>query len=152
MSTLDRAIDSYLDVIQPVEVLRQQQANARVIDLAAGINPEALAPHLTPLVVRWGPSDTGRWPIARSGQAVMLRACAETPPSSGPATVTVTVLTEFSGSETIATLTIPQNQQFGAVALAYDLPAGAWVGATVTTANGASGVSIALTVSVGGST
>lgn len=148
MAQMTRSIDAFLETLQPAAMLKQQAATARVIDLAGGIAPDALAPHLAPLVLRWGPSDTGRWPVARSGTAVRLWACAETAPTSGPAMVTLTLLTEFAGSETIATLTIPINQQFASTALAYDLPASSWVGATVTTANGASGVSIAVTVSV----
>lgn len=157
MSRMDAAADLFLESIYSGEELRHDAAVRRVVERSERIVPNAIAPFLAPLVLRWGPSDTGRWPIARSGRGVMLRACAETPPSSGPATITLTVLTEFSGVESITTLTIPQGQQFGAKALPatdplFVFPAGAWIGAAVTTANGASGVSIALTVNIGGTT
>lgn len=150
MSSMTRAIDQYLEATQPADVVKHNAAMRRVIDPAEGINPAAVAPHLTPLVLRWGPSDTGRWPVARSGKAVRLWACAETPPSSGNAIVTFTVLTEFAGVTTIGTLTIPNGQQIASRAITYVLPANAAIGATVTTANGASGVGTAVFIDTGG--
>ena len=150
MSHMNRIADQFLEAIQPAAIVKHDAAIRRVIDPAEGINPTAVAPHLTPLVLRWGPSDTGRWPVARSGRAVRLWACAETPPSSGNAIVTFTVLTEFAGVTTIGTLTIPNGQQIASRAIAYDLPANAAIGATVTTANGASGVGTALFIDTGG--
>jgi hypothetical protein len=152
MPKLDRAIDQMLTAIQPAETLRQQAATARVIDLAGGINPAALASHLAPLVLRWGPSDTGPWPVARSGRAYRLWACATTAPDLGPATITFSVLTEYSGEEPIGTLTIPINQQFASTAIVYDVPGNSAVLATVTTANGAGGVGSAIFIDTGGTT
>ncbi len=148
MSRLDRVVRElgYLAAMEPADELRRRKVVADVVDLAGGINRTAMLPHLPADRLRWGPGDTGRVPTVQSGRAVMLRAAAETPPSTGNATITLTTLTEFAGVQTIGTLAIPKGQQFGAEALDVELPAGTWVGATVTTANGASGVSIALTV------
>ncbi len=150
MSDLSRAlIDAgWADAVLPADHLQYQEALRRVVDPTGRILETAAKPFRTPVGFRWGPGDTGRWPMIRAGMAVLLRAFATTAPSSGNATVTMTWVSESTGGESL-TLTIPQGRQFREVVIAAPIPAGAWVGATVTTANGASGVSIGATIETG---
>ena len=136
----------WAEAVIPATELQQGQANKRVIDQTGAMIADAIAPYLRGERFDWGPGDTKRQPTEKAGSLFLIRAYAGTAPSTGDATITVTMVTE-SGSETIATVRIPDGQQFSdpdtAEGLPYAVPAAAWLGATVTTANGASGVNIA---------
>lgn len=133
------------------ETLQYQQALEQAVDPTGKVIRTAL-PANTPLVFDWAPSDTSRKATARAGTLVMLRAYASTAPSTGDAVITLTMVTEASGTETLATVRIPDDAQFSnpdtLTGIPYPVPAGAWLGATVTTANGASGISISATMEV----
>lgn len=133
------------------ETLRQQAAVDMAIDITGKVNPAAL-PSSTPLALSWGPSDTRRIATSRAGTVVMLRAFATTAPSTGDAVITLTSTTETGGTETLATVRIPNSTQFSdadsIVGLPVPVPAGAWLYASVTSANGASGVSIGCTIEI----
>lgn len=135
-----------LDTLQPVEQMRQREDVAMVIMRGGGIFPEAAAPLRTPPVLRWGPSDTGPFPVAQNSTAELFWAYAATPPNLGNCVVTLTMITRGEGEKAIGSLTIPNGEQFGETPLNYVLPARAAVFATVTTANGASGVTRAVFV------
>ena len=128
-------------------MLRQQEAVAVAIDPTGKVTPYA-APKLPPIDYTWGPSSTTRYRVPRATTLVLLAAYATTAPSSGDATVEVTATTETGGTETIATLTIPEDSQFADTIPNVAVPAGAWLYGSVSTANGASGVNISVTLEV----
>ena len=137
-----------LDTLQPVEQMRQNQAVRQVIDLGGGVFPSAASPFRTPLTHTWSPSDTGRKRAAQSGTIVTFAAHAAIAPSTGNCIVTLTMVTEAEGLRTIGTCQITNGASIGETPLNELIPSGAWLGATVTTANGASGVSISVTQKV----
>ena len=137
------------EAIQPARAIRQAQAVAVVVDETGKINRSAVAPFLPPIAFQWASGSTSRQRVPRAGTIVLLAAFASTAPSTGDATVTLTQMTEASGEETIATLRIAEDAQFGDAQPMVQVPAGAWLGAIVTVANGASGVSISCTMNVG---
>ncbi len=139
----------FAEALQPAEILRQQEANKRVIDVTGSINTKAANPFRTPLVMHWASGDTSRKRVARAGTVALLGAYASTAPSSGDAKVTLTSATAASGTETLIVLTIPVGSQFADVTTAISVPSGSWLSATVTTANGVAGVSISVTINQG---
>lgn len=136
-------------VLQPAAELRQQQANARVIDETGAISRQAAAPFRTPLAMHWAPSDTSRKRVARAGSVALLAAYASTAPTTGDAKITLTSMTALSGVETLVVLTIPQGESFAEVSSLIAVSSGAWIGTVVTTANGAAGISVSVTISQG---
>jgi hypothetical protein len=149
---LRRAVrqSGYYDTIDPAEEVRLRQAARTVIDPGGGVNRAAILPYLTPLAFRWPPGDSSWWPVVMPCRLVMGWARAEAAPGGGNCIVTFSYETERDGiSEGITTITpalsITSGRRFGTVQLAVELNAGSWVRATVSTASGASGVSIALT-------
>jgi hypothetical protein len=135
--------------IQPPDTIRQLAATKTVIDETGAINPPAAAPFRSPQTMQWAPGGTNRQRVTRAGTISLVAAYASTAPTTGNATVTVTQVTEAGGTDTIATLTIPDESQFADATPQVAVPAGAWLLASVTTANGASGVSIALDIRTG---
>lgn len=140
----------YWDIVDPIEDAMLRAAVRQVIDLAGGIQESAAAPLRNPLELRWQPNDTGRCRAARAGTAVLFAAWAETPPSTGNATVVLTMATALQGSTEIGRLSITQGRNVGELALAVPVPAGAWFGVAVGPANGAGSVSCSLTITTGG--
>ena len=127
-----------LDELLPEKVLLLESGVEKVVDPSGKIYAGPLAPHLTPLVLSWGPSDTKRIPLARSGTIVRLWAYADSPPTSAAATISLTSVSEYDGEDTVDTLSIPKNQQFASKSMSVLTDAGTWLGAVVTAANGAS--------------
>lgn len=152
MSNLDRIVrnSGVLDRLRPLDAIKQQRADAQVIDEAGRINPAAAAPFRTPLALHWSPGSTARQRAAQAGTAVLLAAHAATPPTTGNCTITLTMVTAVMGVTTIGTCQITSGQTIGETQLAYPVPAGSWLGAVVSQASGASGVSISLTIKAGG--
>jgi len=150
MSGLQRIVreSGLVDVLRPADQVRQQAAVGRVIDPAGGLHPRALAPYLPPLVMTWPQGSTQRHRAAAAGTAVLLAAYAVTPPSTGNAIVTLTLVSPSQGLTTIATCQITQASSFGEAQLDYPIPAGAWLHAALTTPAGASAVSTSLTVRI----
>ena len=134
--------------LEPQRDLRQRQAAAMAIDINGKVIPRA-APAPTPMSYSWGPSSTTRYRAARACLLTLVDAYATTAPTTGDAIVTITMTTEAGGTETIATATIPDESQFATPETPnIPVPAGAWIYASVTTANGASGVSISTTLEI----
>lgn len=139
---LEREIDRLVEALSPADAVRHGVATAQVVDKAGAINRAAILPYLPPLVARWHPSDSGGWPVPIPATVTRLMARASTPPSTGNATITLTVHAPGGGTAT-ETLLILQGDSTSDAGIALDAPNGAWLTATVTTANGASGISIA---------
>ena len=151
---LERALTHFARVAEPPVVLQQRQAVGVAIDPATGTVYANALPSSTPLDPSWGPGDAlRRYRTPRAGNVSMLAAFCTTPPSTGDAVITLTKTTETGGTETIATVRIPRGKQFSdpetLIWQARDVPAGAWLGASVTTVNSASGVNIGATVDIG---
>jgi hypothetical protein len=135
-----------------VQTIRQLESLRMAVDENGKVLPPAL-PASTPLDPSWGPGDAlKRYRTARAGTVAILDAFAATAPSTGDALITLTKTTPTSGTETIATVRIPNGSQFAdpetLIWQARDVPAGAWLNAVVTTPNGAGSVSIACTLEV----
>lgn len=137
-----------VDALLPRARIEHEQAVAQAIGPTGDLLPRAVRQVRTPLVLAWAPGDTHRQRVARPGVLATLAAHCATPPSSGTAVVTVTQVTATAGASTIAILSIPQGEAIAEAGLDVAVPAGAWIGATLTTAAGASGVSTSLTVEV----
>lgn len=139
-----------LDALVPREQERLLQAVRQTIGPLGEINPNMARPFKASQVMQWDPGNTGRQRVGTAGQVIILAAYAATPPSTGDAVVTLTHLNELTSEETLATVTIPQGASFSSfeslVGCPSDVLAGAWLGASVSTANGASGVSISVTI------
>jgi hypothetical protein len=150
MADLGRIVrgSGLLDVLRPADELRHSLAVQTVVDRSGRITEEAARSVRTPMRMDWTPGETGRKPAQAPGRAVLLRAYAETAPTSGNCTVTVTMVTALAGEATLGTVQITQGYQFGEAVIAEDVPAGAWLGREVTVASGASGVSVSCTVEV----
>jgi hypothetical protein len=134
-----------LDTLNPLDRMRLERALLEVIDMAGGIRPEAAAPFRTPITYTWGPSDTRRQRAAQAGTIVSLSAYAETPPDSGNCIVTLTAVSAVEGEQVLGTCQITKGASIGEAQIQRSIPEGAWLKATPTTANGASGVSISVT-------
>jgi hypothetical protein len=134
----------------PTHELQQNYANTRSIGRDGSIFREAVEPFLRGEKVSWGPSDTRKQPIEKAGDLYLITAYATTAPSTGDATITITMTTEAGGTENIGTVRILDGYNFSdpdtMEGVPYPVPANAWLGGTVTTANGASGVNIAALV------
>lgn len=148
MSSLDRAAREFVESVFPADAAIQEQAVARVIDTAGRIDRRALATHLTPITMDWSPGSSQRIRCPRAAQAVLLAAHAVTAPSTGACIVTLTLASAVMGESTIGTVEIPSGQNIGEATIGYAVPAGAWLRASVTTANGAGTVSASLTLRV----
>ncbi len=129
--------------------LRHQESIRHTIDPTGAIIGAAAAPFRTPVLLSWSPGSTQYQPSPRAGTAAMLRARCVTAPTTGDATVSLTMETEFSGADVVATMTIPLGSRFADTVLTVPTDAGAWFLASVTTANGTAGVSLALTIDLG---
>ncbi len=135
----------------PRRELRHRDAVQRVIDVTGAINDRSAAPFRSPQSITWKPADTGGDAAVRAGSAVLIRAYATTAPTTGDATITVTKVTEFGGSDALPAVTIPKGSQFGDVVITVPVEAGAWFTRAVTVANGAAGISVQLVINHGGS-
>ena len=135
--------------LYPPELIRQLQALAQVVDPSGSIVPSKAAPFRTPLVLAWPVGVTGKQRSARAGTGVLLAAHANAAPTTGDCIVSLTEQTATSGTTTVAQVRIPINKQIGEDEITVPILAGGWYGVTVTTANGASGISVSLTVNVG---
>ena len=141
-----RAAAAYFDQTMPADQLQHEAALREAIDLAGRPVRERFRGLLPPLVLQWVPGDTGFRALARAGRTSLALARAETAPTSGACVITLAWESAAQGLTTLETVRIPQGSRFGQATFQRDLPAGAWVRAVVTSAGGASGVSVALTV------
>lgn len=148
---LDRAMKRLATTLEPPTVLHQREATRRAVDVQGRLTPQAIADARDPQTIVWKPADTGGDAAVRAGTATLIRAYATTAPTAGTAgaTITITKVTEFGGSEDLPTVNIPAEVNFGTEVIATPVEAGAWFVRTVTTANGASGISVQLVIQPG---
>ena len=142
-----RAITTLARTIEPPDLLRQRQAVHVAIDDQGKVNPKSAAALRSPIDFHWGPDDTGGRRAPRASRLVLLSAYAGTPPSTGNATVTYTLITPLLTDD--VTLTIPNGEQFADSTtnpVTLDIPAGGILFAAVTDAQGAADVSIFTTL------
>lgn len=142
---LDDELKRLVEVVSPAESALWQQGAEQVITRSGGIDRSALLALLPPVRFDWGPGDVRRIAAETSCQTAMIRAHATTPPTGARCIVTVSMETEVQGQEVLGTVEIPQGQRIGSRQLAVEIPNGAWLSASVTTAGGASGVSTTMT-------
>lgn len=144
----ERSIENMLDTVFPVDRERHIDGVLHAIDEAGRPDRASFRSILPPEKLEWPTGATGTFvATARAGRAVLAVARAGTAPSGGACIVTLSWESAAQGLTTIGTIRIPQGQRFGQSGpseIGADLPAGAWVRAQVTTANGAANVSAAL--------
>lgn len=143
--SFDDAIRQIADVLVPRETLEHQQASRVAIGPDGRVTPEGLRGLRETQDLQWAPAEAGRKRVKVAGNMVIVAAHCATPPSSGDAIVTITQVSA-AGSGPSVTLTIPNGQAIAEVAVSVPVRAGAWVSSSVTTANGASGVSTSIVV------
>jgi hypothetical protein len=135
--------------LQPPEVLRQLESLSRTVDPTGALFPSAAAPFIVPHVFQWGPGSTQRQRVARAGKLTVMAAYAATAPTTGDAIITMSRITSSSGATNIASLVMDKGTQFAEASFDISLPGGAWILATLSTANGAANVSMSASVSGG---
>lgn len=144
---LSRSLQRLALTLEPPTLLQQREANSRAIDRTTGrMTSPALADARDPQTITWKPADTGGDAAVRAGLATLIRAYATTAPTTGDAVITVTKVSEFSGSDPLPTVTIPKGSNFGTAVIADPVEAGAWFTRAVTAAEGASGISVQLVI------
>ena len=144
-----RAMADLMATMYPAEQLRRQAAVAEAIDPAGRITPRAAAPLRRPQDLQWGSGDTRSKRVAAPGTATLIAARCDTAPSSGACVVAVSWESETTGLTALGECRIPPGGRFGEATIPAEvatLPAGAWVRAQVTAANGATGVDISLMI------
>lgn len=139
----------FFDAILPGDRLRHDRSVRRAIDEAGRISDEAAKAFREPVTFDWGPSDLTRHRVARFATLVLVGVHATKPPS-GLCEVTVTMQTTAGVvSLTKAQLPVGMAQVDVPLDVPQGVPAGARLHASVTTAGGASGVSISAELQAG---
>ena len=116
------------------------------IDASGQVTWDAIYQVLPAQNLTWAPGDAGLKPVSPQGTITIVRAYCATAPDSGPATITITRVREFASEEVVATLRIAEGSQFAIDHPYAPVEANDWLKATVTDAQGASGVSIGVAV------
>lgn len=149
----DASIKEAINLIWPVQRERHVDGALLAIDEAGRPNREYFRSILPPEKLDWATGETGKFiATARAGRSVLAIARAGTAPSTGACIITLRWESAAQGLTTIGTVRIPNGQRFGQSGpeqIGASLPAGAWVQAQVSTANGASNVSVSLVLEKG---
>ena len=149
----DASIKEAINLIWPVQRERHVDGALLAIDEAGRPNREHFRSILPPEKLDWATGETGKFiATARAGRSVLAIARAGTAPSTGACIITLRWESAAQGLTTIGTVRIPNGQRFGQSGpeqIGASLPAGAWVQAQVSTANGASNVSVSLVLEKG---
>lgn len=135
----------------PPQMLRHLEAVFRAVDQTGRLTDRTARPFRTPLVLRWAPGGTDRQWTGRAGIVTLVTAHCLTAPTTGDAVVTFTMERREGGVQNLGTLTIPEGQTMADETLNVAVPSSAWLAQSVTTANGASGVSVAAMIDLGAS-
>jgi hypothetical protein len=125
---------------------KHQLVVEQVVDRTGHIIYEAAKPFQTALRMDWSPGDGGRKRAQQAGMVVLLSAYAETPPSTGNCIVTLTAVSAVEGEQELGTCQITNGSSIGEIAINRSITAGTWLKAVPITANGASGISISVTI------
>lgn len=149
----DASIKEAINLIWPVQRERHVDGALLAIDEAGRPNREYFRSILPPEKLDWATGETGKFiATARAGRSVLAIARAGTAPSTGACIITLRWESAAQGLTTIGTVRIPNGQRFGQSGpeqIGASLPAGAWVQAQISTANGASNVSVSLVLEKG---
>lgn len=149
----DASIKEAINEIWPIQREGHLNAVMEAIDEAGRPNREYFRSILPPEKLDWATGETGKFiATARAGRSVLAIARAGTAPSTGACIITLRWESAAQGLTTIGTVRIPNGQRFGQSGpeqIGASLPAGAWVQAQVSTANGASNVSVSLVLEKG---
>lgn len=149
----DASIKEAINLIWPIQRERHVDGALLAIDEAGRPNREYFRSILPPEKLDWATGETGKFiATARAGRSVLAIARAGTAPSTGACIITLRWESAAQGLTTIGTVRIPNGQRFGQSGpeqIGTALPAGAWVQAQVSTANGASNVSVSLVLEKG---
>ncbi len=137
------------EALMPRATLRQMEAVGRVIDPTGDIDPRKADPFRTPRYLDYAVGTTPYQRAGRAGTLALVNVRCNAAPSAGDATITVTIESQLSGTDTYP-VTVPQGDTYADTVLAVPVNATDWIAVAVTTANGASGVSASLTISLGG--
>ena len=152
----ERAIADMLDTLYPVEREKHIEAMMKALDARGNPSRDYFRTILPPEKLDWATGETGKFiATARAGKSVLAVARAGTAPSTGACIITLRWESEVQGLTTLGTVRIPNGQRFGQsgpTEIGASLPAGAWVQAVVSTANGASNVSVMLALETGATT
>lgn len=142
-----------VDTLLPTDDLKHQQAMKQAIDKTGAVVPRVADPFRTPITLDWGASPR-RKRVPLSGRAVLLSAYADTPPTTGSCVCILTMVTRETAETEIGRVNILKGTNEQSIALAHDVPNGAWLKGSVLDAQGASDVDINVTISVatGGTT
>lgn len=136
--------------MQPAEELRLMDAVKRVIDPTGKIVGKAAAPFRTPRFLDFTVGTTLPQRAGRAGTLALVSVRCGTAPSTGDAVITVTKESALSGSETYD-VTVSNGETYSDMILAEPVNASDWFGVAVSSAEGASGVSASITITIGGS-
>jgi hypothetical protein len=137
------------EALQPRQSLELQEAARRVIDPTGKIQPQAATPFRTPRFLDYAVGTTPPQRVGRAGTLTLASIRCGTAPSTGDATITVTVESLLEGADAHV-VTVPNGDTYADAPLAVPVNASDWIGVAVTSAEGASGVSASLTVTIGG--
>jgi hypothetical protein len=140
---LDEELKALIEDLLPADEEQRKQVLRNVVNRSGGFERDAILPYLPTLKSRWRPGETDPDYIPQVSQIVRFVARASAPPTTGNCIVTLSVETPGSGITPIGTVTILQGQLKGETGLSYDVPGGSWLFASVTTPNGATGVTSA---------
>jgi len=119
------------------------------MDTQGQITARAAKPFRTPLTFDWHSSVAQRLRSPRAGTAVMIGVHAVTPPSSGQLIVRISQETDTSGETVLTTVYVPSGTKMFEQSVTLDILAGSWLSMLVESFNGASSVSVSMTVNVG---
>jgi hypothetical protein len=137
------------EALQPRQSLELQEAVRRVVDPTGKILPPAANPFRTPRFIDFDVGTTRKRRVGRAGTLTLASVTCDTAPSTGDATITITVTSELEGAESYV-VTVPQGETDTDHTMAVPVNASDKIAMAVTSAEGASGVSATLTVNLGG--
>jgi len=137
------------EALMPRATLRQMEAVGRVIDPTGDIDPRKADPFRTPRYLDYAVGTTPYQRAGRAGTLALVSVRCSTAPNTGDATIMVTIESQINGTETYP-VTVPQGSATWDEVMAVPVNATDWIGVAVTTANGASGLSTSLTITIGG--
>lgn len=137
------------EALMPRAALRQMEAVGRVINPTGDIDPRKADPFRTPRYLDYAVGTTPYQRAGRAGTLALVSVRCNAAPSTGDATIMVTIESQLSGAETYP-VTVPKESATWDEVMAVPVNATDWIGVVVTTPSGASGVSASLTISLGG--
>ncbi len=136
------------EALMPRATLHQLEAVGRVIDPTGDIDPRKADPFRTPRCIDYDVGTTGYRRADKAGTLALVSIRCGTAPTTGDATITVTVESPINGTDTYP-VTVPQGSTYADIVMSVPVSASDWIGVAVSNANGAGGVSASLTITIG---